>query len=212
MKLRQKPEEKIWLEFQEREKLTDHQVEQFKAYNSMLQEWNEVCNLTAITSLSGIVNQHFSDSLAVRQFVDLSKVTAVADVGAGAGFPALPLKILYPNLSIVLIEVTQKRQRFLQEVINQLGLTDVAICPLDWRTFLRTTEGEIDLFVTRAALDEVELSRLFRSTSPYRTAELAYWASNEWECNPKVTEYLSRVELYKNNRKDRKLAFFKLAE
>ena len=97
----------------------------------------------------------------------------------------------------------------MQEVINQLGLTNIEISPLDWRTFLRTTEGEIDLFVTRAALDEVELARMFRGNCPYRTSELVYWASNDWECDSKVVEYLKVLHPYKNNRKDRKLALFK---
>ena len=207
--LKQKPDEKVWQNFQEREKLTDQQVQQFQTYFTLLQEWNEICNLTAITTLSGSVNQHFSDSLALRQFMDLSQIKTMADVGAGAGFPALPLKILYPDMYVVLIEVTQKKQRFLQEVINQLGLTNIEISPLDWRTFLRTTEGEIDLFVTRAALDEVELARMFRGNCPYRTSELVYWASNDWECDSKVVEYLKVLHPYKNNRKDRKLALFK---
>lgn len=209
MKLKQKPDEKVWLEFSEREKLSDAQIEQFTTYYNLLQEWNELSNLTAITSLSGILHQHFSDSLALRNFKDLATVTTMVDVGAGAGFPALPLKIMFPHLKVILIEVTQKKQRFLQEVVNKLGLENVEICPLDWRTFLRTTEGDADLFVTRAALDEVELSRLFRATCPYRNADLVYWASKEWECEPIVAEFLQSEHPYKNYRKDRKLAFFK---
>lgn len=209
-KLREKPEERVWSDFQAAENLTDAQLHQFQQYSDLLFEWNEKHNLTAINNLSGVVNQHFTDSLSLRKFFDLNTVSVVADVGPGAGFPLLPLKIMFPHLKIILIEVTHKKQLFLQEVVDVLGLTDVEIAPLDWRTFVRTTEGTIDLFVSRAALDEVELARMFRTNSVYRNATMVYWASNLWECNPKVAQYISEVHNYTVKYKERKLVFFRL--
>lgn len=207
MKLRTKPEEKVWASFQEHEQLTDEQLEQFKLYSQLLIEGNKIANLTAITELSGIVHQHFEDSLSLRKFMDLTKIECLADVGCGAGFPALPLKIMFPHLSILLIEVSHKKQQFLQGVITALGLTNVEICDQDWRTFLRTSEGEVKHFISRASLDDLELSRIFRSTSAYNQATVIYWASAEWLVNPKVKEFVTRVESYKCNRKDRQLVF-----
>jgi 16S rRNA (guanine(527)-N(7))-methyltransferase RsmG len=208
MKMKEKPEEKVWQEFQTKSGVTDQQLAQFQKYAHLLLEWNEKHNLTAIDNLGGVVNQHFLDSLALRKFQDLEAITTLADVGPGAGFPALPLKILYPHLKIILIEVTYKKQVFLQEVVDLLELDNVEIAPLDWRTFLRTTEGEIDLFVSRAALDEMELTRMFRSTSAYKTKTMVYWASNTWECAEKVKEYLKKEETYEIKNKVRKLVFF----
>lgn len=208
MKLKEKPEEKIWHEFQLKTNLSDVELAKFQLYADLLREWNEKHNLTAIDNLGGIVNQHFLDSIALRDFHDLTQVSVLADVGPGAGFPALPLKIIYPHLKIILIEVTYKKQLFLQEVVDQLELENVEIASVDWRTFVRTTEGEIDLFVSRAALDEVELTRMFRSTSAYKNKQMIYWASNLWECNEKVKGYLKRQERYQIKNKIRKLVFF----
>jgi len=207
MKLRSKPEEKVWAAFQEQEQLSDSQVAQFKLYRDLLEEGNKITNLTAITELSGVVHQHFEDSLALRKFIDLNTVSCIADVGCGAGFPVLPLKIMFPHLAILLMEVNKKKQQFLEGVITALGLADVQVCGEDWRTFLRTSEGNVPYFVSRAALDVVELCRIFRTTSAYRNSTMVYWASAEWQPDTKIKEFITRVEAYKCNRKDRQLIF-----
>jgi len=207
MKLRQKPEEKIWIDFQKESGLTDEQIEKFQAYASLLLQRNEEFNLTAIRDLSGVVRQHFQDSLAVRDFVDLKTISTIADVGSGPGFPGLPLKIVFPHLKVILLEVTKKKQQFLTEVIDLLGLENVEICDLDWRTFLRTTSDGVDLFVTRAALDEVELSRAFRTSCPYNTSTIVYWVAEGWEPSPKVADLVQKIETYKLGKKTRRLAF-----
>lgn len=204
-----KEPEKIWAEFAEVENLSPEVVEQFKRYGELLLARNADFNLTALKDMTAVTRHHFSDSLALRKFVDLTQPLTIADVGAGAGFPLLPLKILFPHLKIILIEVTRKKQEFLQEIVDALNLTDVEICDIDWRTFLRNTEGHVDYFVSRAAIDEVELCRAFRSNCAYRTAEVIYWTVTLWECDKKAEPYLKRVESYKNHRKDRKLAFFR---
>ncbi len=212
MKIRQKPPEKVWSDFQEQEQITKEQLLQFQKYAAYLLECNESFNLTAITDLSGVVRNHFQDSLALSKFVDLTTISSLADIGTGAGFPAIPLKIMFPHLKITLIEVTKKKQDFLADVIKILELTDVEICDLDWRTFIRHPEIKIDMFVTRAAIDDLELSRMFKPACAYNTATLVYWASKDWEPHTKVQPLIQRIESYKVGSKDRKLAFMKLTK
>lgn len=208
-KKREKPEEETWSKFKNDLSLSDEQLEKFKIYAETLIEWNETHNLTALKTLPAIINQHFTDSLKISDFIDLKDIKTVADVGTGAGFPGIPIKIIFPHLNLLLIEVSQKKQRFLSEVIDKLELENIEICPLDWRTFLRTTEGEIDLFLSKAALQDVELARLFRNNCAYKSKQLVFWASEEWEPDPKVERYIKKIEEYRFKRRIRKLVFMK---
>lgn len=210
MKIRQKPAEKVWEDFQENEKLTPEQLEKFQKYAAYLLECNELFNLTAITDLSGVVRQHFQDSLALAKAIDINSIKSLADIGTGGGFPAIPLKIMYPHLNILLLEVTRKKQEFLADVAKILELENVTICGLDWRTFLRTTSFDVDTFVTRAALNDLELSRLFKPGCVYKNADLIYWASKDWEPHPKIQPSIARIEHYKLGQKERRLVFMSL--
>jgi 16S rRNA (guanine(527)-N(7))-methyltransferase RsmG len=208
--IKEKPFEKIWANFQENYNLTNEQLEQFKKYQGLLSDWNKNINLTAITDLAGIIRQHFEDSLALKQFIDLNTIKSIADIGTGAGFPAIPLKIFYPHLKVFLIEVNNKKQKFLLALIDYLKLKNVEIIDLDWRTFLRTTKEQIDLFVTRAAIDETELCRMFKPGCFYKNSQLAYWTTQEWESNPKFKKFLIDQKEYNLGNKHRKLAFMRL--
>ena len=105
--------------------LSDKQINQFLRYYELLVEWNEFMNLTAITEYNEVMKKHFLDSLSLIKTYDVSQVRSVIDVGTGAGFPGLALKIAYPNLKVTLLDSLNKRIKFLDEVINQLGLTDI---------------------------------------------------------------------------------------
>jgi len=208
--VRQKAPERVWADFQDDESLSDVQREQFQKYEALLTEWNKLMNLTAIEGLSQIVHRHFSDSLKLREFLDLTKDVIIADVGSGAGFPGIPIKILFPNLGLVLIEVTKKKQRFLRTVITTLGLDDTEVCDIDWRTFLRKTEGKIDYFLARASLDPVELCRMFKPGCPYKKSKLVYWATVDWVPDPLIKHLVRGEFLYTLKRTKRKLVLFGL--
>ena len=105
--------------------LSDKQIEQFLIYYEMLVEWNEVMNLTAITEYEEVMKKHFLDSITLNQAFDVTKEYTVIDVGCGAGFPGLALKIAYPNLKITLLDSLNKRINFLNAVIDKLGLTNI---------------------------------------------------------------------------------------
>lgn len=214
MKIRQKPAERVWEEFQQEFDLSGRQLAQFQRYEELLSQRNKEFNLTAIRDLSGIVRQHFADSLALSEAMDLTTVATLCDIGSGAGFPALPLKILFPHLAIVLIEVTKKKQQFLLEVIDQLGLDKVEIYEHDWRTFIRTTEYPVDIFVTRAAIDELELSKAYRPACFYKNTTMVYWVTDPWEPHKKIVELdlIRKYVPYKLGQKKRQLAFFGLVK
>jgi 16S rRNA (guanine527-N7)-methyltransferase len=203
---------KEWDSFFTHEKLSTVQQEQFKAYFKLLQEWNLKFNITAITDSAAIIADHFFDSVQLRHAIDLTTMRGIADVGSGGGFPGIPLKICYPGIPVTLIEVNQKKIEFLETVIQELGLQGIETCSLDWRTFLRTTHKEIDLFIARASLQPEELLRLFQSSSPYKTSTLVYWASQLWKPTSKIEHYMQRTVPYSVGNKRRVLVFFKKEE
>lgn len=106
--------------------LSEIQINQFIRYMELLKEWNEKINLTAITEDMEIVKKHFIDSISILKSNVIGKGTSIIDVGTGAGFPGIPLKILIPDLKVVLLDSLNKRIKFLNTIIEELGLTDIS--------------------------------------------------------------------------------------
>ncbi|MCH7323469.1 16S rRNA (guanine(527)-N(7))-methyltransferase RsmG [Solibacillus sp. MA9] len=106
--------------------LSDEQVAQFRKYFELLVEWNEKMNLTAITDLEGVYLKHFYDSISASFYFDFTKVTTVCDVGAGAGFPSIPIKICFPHLEITIVDSLNKRITFLNQLANELNLNNMS--------------------------------------------------------------------------------------
>lgn len=198
--------------FSAQEHLNPDSAKKFKRYLDELLVWNTRINLTAITDVQEVLAYHFQDSLRIREYIDFNNIQMIADVGSGAGFPGIPLKIVFPHLSLVLIEVNHKKITFLETMVEVLSLNNVEICPLDWRTFLRKTGYPISLFCARASLAPIELLRMFGSKCAYNNAQLIYWASTQWKPSPKEELSIQREVLYRIKNKNRKFVFFQKGE
>ena len=105
--------------------LSEKQKWQFKKYYELLTEWNKVMNLTGIIDYDEVNEKHFVDSLAIVKSIELKKVNEMIDIGTGAGFPGIPLKIVFPQMHVVLLDSLNKRVKFLNMVIEEIGLQNI---------------------------------------------------------------------------------------
>lgn len=140
--------------------LSNEQLEQFLIYYEMLVEWNEKMNLTAITDFQDVMKKHFVDSVSLIKAYDVTKSVSIIDVGTGAGFPGLALKIAFPQLRVTLLDSLNKRILFLDAVIDKLNLSDVETIHGRAEDFAKPGKlrEKFDLCVSRAVANLSTLS------------------------------------------------------
>ena len=146
--------------------LNEKQVKQFIKFYEMLVEWNKVMNLTGITEYDEVVEKHFVDSLSIVNVGDMNDIHKVIDIGTGAGFPGIPLKIAFPHLEITLLDSLNKRIKFLNAVIDELGLDNIHTIHGRAEDFAKQENyrEKYDLCVSRAVAN---LSTLSEYCLPY---------------------------------------------
>ncbi|GAA0467736.1 16S rRNA (guanine(527)-N(7))-methyltransferase RsmG [Alkalibacillus silvisoli] len=143
--------------------LDDSQLNQFNLYYETLVEWNNKMNLTAITDQKEVYLKHFFDSISAAFYYDFaSKPLSICDVGAGAGFPSIPLKIVFPHLKITIVDSLKKRITFLNHLAEQLELNDVAFYHDRAETFAKNKlfRESFDVVIARAVARTSVLSEL----------------------------------------------------
>jgi len=135
--------------------ITDKQMKQFDEYFKYLIEYNQHTNLTRITQEDEVYYKHFYDSLSISRLIDFTKVDSICDMGSGAGFPSIPLKIVFPNLKVYIVDSLNKRINFLQNLIGILKLKDVNTFHNRAEVFALKNQEKFDVVTARAlgALD-----------------------------------------------------------
>ncbi|SRR5690606_22397913 len=142
--------------------LSPDQLQQFETYYQMLVEWNKKMNLTAITDKEEVYLKHFYDSMTAAFYFDFTKSMTLCDVGAGAGFPSIPLKIISPEIHITIVDALKKRTRFLQELVQALQLKNVTLYHDRAETFAKRQQHreKYDVVTARAVARMSVLSEL----------------------------------------------------
>ena len=143
------------------ENLTSFQKEQLEKYYAFLVEYNQKVNLTAITEKDEIYIKHFYDSSLIQKVIDLNNIETLCDVGSGAGFPSIVLKILYPHLHVTIVDALDKRLTFLRQLANLLNLDNITLVHARAEDYAKTEAREsFDLVTARAVARENILNEL----------------------------------------------------
>lgn len=131
-------------------KYTNCQLNQLEMYYEILIEYNKVMNLTGITNKEDVYLKHFYDSLTISKIIDLNNYNSLCDIGTGAGFPGIVLKIFYPNLKVTLIDSLNKRINFLNDVIQKLKLTNIEAIHCRIEEYAKINREKYDIVTSRA--------------------------------------------------------------
>ena len=174
--------------------LSEKQYQQFDKYYGLLVEWNKVMNLTGITEYEEVNEKHFIDSLSIVKVLDMNKVNSVIDIGTGAGFPGIPLKIAFPHLKITLLDSLNKRIKYLNTVIEELGLENIQTIHGRAEDFARKEEHreKYDLVVSRAVAN---LSTLSELCMPYVKVDGMFIPYKSGEIEEEVKEAQTAVKV-----------------
>ena len=130
--------------------LTETQLSQLEIYYEMIVEYNKIMNLTGITEHDEVFLKHFYDSLTIVKVIDLNTVESFCDIGTGAGFPGLVIKICFPKLKVTLLDSLNKRVEFLKAVIQKLNLKDIEVVHARAEEYALSHRSEFDVTTARA--------------------------------------------------------------
>ena len=168
--------------------ITEEQLNQLDKLYHLVLEWNEKINLTRITDQKEVYLKHFYDSLTVHKAVNLNEITTLCDVGTGAGFPGMVLKIVFPQLKITLIDSLQKRVNYLDEAIKQLKLKDIEAIHSRGEDY----EGQYDIVTSRAVANIEKLVNYTMHLVKKNGIFVAMKGDIEKELTPEVQKKLNK--------------------
>ena len=143
--------------------VTEKEINLLEKYYNLLIEYNEKINLTAITEKKDVYLKHFYDSLTLVKAIDFAKIESMCDIGTGAGFPGIVIKIFYPNIKLTLVDALNKRINFLKEVVFELGFNDVNLVHARAEDYAKDNREMFDLVTARAV---AKLSILMEYSMP----------------------------------------------
>ena len=174
--------------------LSEKQISQFMTYYDLLVEWNSFMNLTAITELNEVIDKHFIDSLAICEYVDFKNGDSLIDIGTGAGFPGIPLKIVFPELRITLLDSLNKRIKFLDTVIESLGLENVETIHGRAEDFAKQQNyrEKYDFVISRAVANLATLSEL---CIPFAKEDKYFVSYKAEKCNEELEEAKKAISI-----------------
>jgi len=178
--------------------ISEKQLSSFERYYELLIEWNEKINLTAITQKEDVYVKHFLDSVSIIKICDLHQFNNLIDVGTGAGFPGIPIKILFPHLKITLLDSLNKRLVFLNTVIEELGLTDIYTIHGRAEDIARLPEhrDKYDICVSRAVAN---LSTLSELCLPFVKKDGYFISYKSDKINDEINESKNAIQLLGGN-------------
>ena len=174
--------------------LSEKQISQFMTYYDLLIEWNSFMNLTAITEFDEVIDKHFIDSLAICEYVDFKNGDSLIDIGTGAGFPGIPLKIVFPELRITLLDSLNKRIKFLDTVIESLGLENVETIHGRAEDFAKqqSYREKYDFVISRAVANLATLSEL---CIPFAKEDKYFVSYKAEKCNEELEEAKKAISI-----------------
>ena len=178
--------------------LTPNQIEELETYKNLLQEYNQKFNLTALTSNSDIYLKHFYDSLTLVKAINLNTDLKVLDIGTGAGFPGLVLKIVFPNLDVTLLDSNNKKITFLNTVITKLQLTGITTLNKRAEELDNSYKEKFDLVTSRAVAHLRILSEL---AIPFLKVN-GYFIPLKGKANPEIEESVSTLKVLNSTIED----------
>lgn len=174
--------------------LSEKQISQFMTYYDLLVEWNSFMNLTAITEFNEVIDKHFIDSLAICEYVNFKNGDSLIDIGTGAGFPGIPLKIVFPELRITLLDSLNKRIKFLDTVIESLGLENVETIHGRAEDFAKqqSYREKYDFVISRAVANLATLSEL---CIPFAKEDKYFISYKAEKCNEELEDAKKAISI-----------------